>query len=596
MGASAVPHGALEDFSKWLSAQSRVAARSDWIWHQQAAEWSLLLAIELEGSPSVHIPPTTLWHLVLRPEGLSAEVKVYPDRQEGITATFPHQTYNGVGDARKQWRSGHPCLDLPLARLGRVAWNDEPSQILPRLQWHLTRLLKWIDDAAADELVQPGDPIELPDLRDRLIEGVIGFCETPAGLQRMAEEQTSWGYARLAPVTGALRTWALTERLDQANNLLERFPWSSAIGDSHDAAPAVWIRLTELPVLAPWRRPDTWRELNAILAVQGIDLPAVLVNVGIRYRSGRKRHQPHRLLLCFPMAESFGGEPVRFHWLAVGEIPLAQRLAKRDGFRPTEPNYRRWDSEIVQSSAELRWQRTLNWAPDQLRTRGEADSAVRSKCFLIIGAGSLGAAIADKLLRLGVTEMRIMDAQRFEVGNLSRHVLTMVDAGHNKAIALARHLNLSMPDAQVEGVAANFPPANAESRAIVDSCHVIIDCTASDAVLDAMASYPWSCEKNFISLSMAWRAAGLLAFSASEASFPALDAKSRFNGAPTPAVDFADARVEGIGCWLPVFPAGADDVHLWASIGCKFIRQSLSERGRHFAYFRQSGAGEVDRV
>lgn len=594
MGGGAAPE-ALERIAEWLAGQPRVATRGSWIW-QASKEWSLLIAVQLLGEPSAYVPAETLWHLVLRPEGPSAEVKFFPDKSGGISATFAHQTHNGVGDAKSAWRSGCPCLDLPLARLGRVSWNDEPSELLPRVQWHLSRLVKWLEAAAAGELVQAGDPMELPDFRDRLADGVIGFRESPDGLDRMSGEEARWGYANLAALPGALRTWALSERLDQAGNTLERFDWSSAIAQASEFVPAVWIRLANLPVLPPWRRPETWKELDDILASQDLDFSAILAKAGIRYRSVRKRRNLFRLLLCFPIAERVGEAPARLHWLAIERIPLAEKLSKRNGFRSNEANHRRWDGEIARSPDDLRWQRTMSWAPDQLRTRGEVEPSVRAKRVLIIGAGSLGAAVADNLLRMGVTAMLVLDAQRFEVGNLSRHVLTMSDAGHNKAMALARRLNSAMPDANVEGVAVDFPPMDEKSRALVDACDVIVDCSASDAVLNAMASYPWTSEKTFVSLSMSWRAAGLLAFSASEGSFPALDARARFDAAPAPAVDFADARMEGIGCWLPVFPASADDVHLWAAIGCKFIRQALSDPSRRFVYFRQSNEGEVERV
>ncbi|MGF6527654.1 ThiF family adenylyltransferase [Variovorax sp. PvP013] len=598
MGGSQTSPEALVIFFEWLAEQSSVAVQGDWVWRDQFKEWSLPISVRIEGNPSPHVARETLWHLVLRSEGSSVEVKFYPDKQDGVTVTFAHQTYNGAGDVKRPWRDGHPCLDLPLARLGRVSWNDEPSAILPRLQWHLNRLVKWVEAAAAGELTQAGDPLELPDLRDRLAAGVVGFRELPEQLERMAGEEELWGYAWLTPVPDAVKTWVISERMNRAGTTLERVEWTSAIPRRRDSmpAPAVWLRLAELPVLEPWRRPETWQELDRIVAAQGIDLSAVLVRAGIRYRSERKRRKAYRLLLCFPMAEYVGEAPTRMHWLAIADVPLTEKLAKRNGFKPSEANHRRWDGEIAGSAEALRWQRTMNWAPDQLRTRGEARADVRGKRLLIIGAGSLGAAVADKLLRMGVTDMRILDGERLEVGNLSRHILGLSDAGHNKAIALARHLNLSMPDANVEGIAADFPPVDAQTRALVDACEVIVDCSAEDAVLDALASFPWTSEKKFISLSMAWRADGLLAFSASEASFPALDARSRFSTAPVPAVDFGEARSEGIGCWLPVFPARADDVHLWASIGCKFIQQTMSNSERRFAYFRQSESGEVERV
>lgn len=595
MSTSAAPPEALGRISESLTGHSCLAIQGVWKWHASKA-WSLPIAIQLAGQRSKYVASETIWHLVLRPKGSTAEVRFYPDKDRGIAATFPHQTHNGLGDPKLPWRAGHPCLELPLARLGRVAWNDEPAGLLPRVQWHFRRLIKWIEAAAAGELNETGDPMELPDFRDQLADGVIGFREVPGGLDRMADETAKWGYARLARIEGGIKVLALLERQDQAGRTIERFNWSPLIAEAREHVSCVWIRLNELPVLPPWRRPETWTELNEILASEHISLAEILTNAGIRHRSERKPAKPIKLLLCFPLSERVGEGASKLHWLAIDCIPLASKTLKRNGFRSNEVNHRRWDSEISQSSDDIRWQRAMNWAPDELRTRSDVEAGILKKQFLIIGAGSLGAAVASSLLRMGVTRMVVMDAQGLGMGNLTRHVLTMPDVGHNKASALARHLNSAMPDSEVLGIAADFPSMDPKSRASVDACEVIVDCTASDAVLDAMALYSWAGEKTFVSLSMSWRASGLFAFSASEASFPALDARAQFNDAPAPAVDFVDARMEGIGCWLPVFPAAADDVQLWSGVCCKFIRQALTDRSRRFAYFQQSAIGEVERV
>jgi hypothetical protein len=47
---------------------------------------------------------------------------------------------------------------------------------------------------------------------------------------------------------------------------------------------------------------------------------------------------------------------------------------------------------MATSDRLLEWRRTANWAPDQLRKRGEAEDVVRSKSVLVLGVGTLGAA------------------------------------------------------------------------------------------------------------------------------------------------------------------------------------------------------------
>lgn len=99
----------------------------------------------------------------------------------------------------------------------------------------------------------------------------------------------------------------------------------------------------------------------------------------------------------------------------------------------------------------------------------------------------------------------------------------MRELGHGKAKALAAALNRMMPDANVEDVTIAFPPAKAAERKRLEGWDVIVDCTAEDAVLRAMADYPWDGVKMFVSLSMTWRAKGLVAYADEQASFPATE-------------------------------------------------------------------------
>jgi len=236
-----------------------------------------------------------------------------------------------------------------------------------------------------------------------------------------------------------------------------------------------------------------------------------------------------------------------------------------------------------------------NWAPDQLRKRGEAEEAIRSKSVLFLGVGTLGAAVAENLLRMGVTRMGLVDDDTMLVANLSRHILTMADAGHGKAERMAARLNMAAPDAQVVAMPFPFPPLKPADAARLEGWDVVIDCTASDAVLRAMGQFPWVTERLFVSLSMTWQAKGLFAYAASETGFPAVDAQERFAAASPPPEEEQIGEMEGIGCWHPVFPATADDVNLWAAIGSKFVRRAVIDRRKTASLFVLGEDGGVER-
>lgn len=586
----------LTSFADDVTTHDRVAILTPWRSHG-AGTWSLQILVRLSVPPSEAVPLETSWHLVVEANCLRAKVEIYPDGGQGLAVTFQHQSHNGKPEMGKPWRTGNVCVERPIANLGRIAWNDEPQgDLQARMRWKVERLLRWVDAAAEGRLVQPGDPFEIPSYPTGWVADMAAFNESKADLAAWNASAAAWGFARLAAVPGAKRTLALTEFMTGTGMTIRKVDWSAPIAETRPDFTGIWIKLSAIPVLQPWQRPTTWRELTSLLESQGVDLAHILQHTGAACRKASSKARHHLLLLGFPIAERIGDTPDRLHWLAIQTVPLCSRKTSRDGFRITEDNHQRWDRELANSTRPLVWQRTSNWASDQMRMRGEAEDTVRQKKILVIGCGTLGAAVAENLLRMGVTRIGLMDCDFLQHGNLSRHVLTMKDVGHQKATALAARLNSAMPDARVEAMTDQFPPTKDDMLDCLRGYDVIVDCTAENAVLRAMGQFQWGAEKLFVVLSMSWRAEGLLAYAASEAVFPTFDATARFGAAPTPPVDFDEAKSEGVGCWNAVFPATADDVQLWAALGSKFVRRAIISGGRSCAYFRQTDLGTVERV
>lgn len=559
-------------------------------------EWSLRFAARLSVPATDFMPSESIWHLVVWTTLNGETAHVYPDATRGITATFPHQDYNGEAYPPRDWRLGKPCLEKPVGVFNRTSWSNEPRNLAERLPWLLQRLLSWIDAAASDSLSVEGDPLELPALPGQSLFPLLGFREIAGDLSQWMPRQGSWGFASTSPIRGADSTRVITAFQLSDGEIIRTVEWSPSMLSKGRTSDAVWLVIPEMPIAHPWQAPISWLELNERLAANHVNLEKILVEMGRTVRRSPRRAPPWVLLLGFPMVERVGLAPSRLHWLAIKSPPLASNTALRNGFRSCERNYRQWDAEIATSQEPLKWQRTANWASDQLRTRGAAESEMSGRRIVLIGAGSLGSSVAESLLRMGVCELGILDYDWVMMGNLSRHTLSMQAVGHKKAKALAAHLNECMPDAKVRAFDTVFPPHNEQLKQAVRSYDVIVDCTGDDAVLDALASFDWKSEKLFVSLAMTWRAEGLCAYAASESSFPAIDAKSQFAASPTPSVNDLDAHIEGIGCWHAVFPATADDVQLWGAIGSKFIRRAVLSPGRHYEYFRQMPDGTVERA
>lgn len=557
--------------------------------------WSLKFTAELSVPASRFMPDNSVWHLVLWQEEAQIRVEIYPDKSEGISATFQHQNYNFSDASPHAWTSGNPCLENTPAAFGRNLWGQEPEALHDRISWRLSRLLLWIDAAAQDKLTITGDAVELPAFPDQSPFAVIGFSEQMDDLPFWASKTGEWGFASSSGLSSAHRTCFLREFFDNKGKLIRATKWSPFMRKCARTTNAVWSILPTLPVLSPWQAPRTWQELSQCFEQCGLSLPDLFSDIGRSVRAQRKQRMPGLFLLGFPLENKVGDAPARIHWLALRLTGLSDEMTKRPGFRPTERNRRAWDREQPASQNPIRWMRTQNWAADQLRTRGEAANDIRSKKVLIIGAGSLGSMIAENLMRIGVVRQGILDADLLQAGNLSRHSLTMTSVGYNKASALVEHLNRILPDASACSFSTAFPPDSEVAKCSLRQYDVIIDCTGDDGVLNALAAFDWQSEKIFISLAMTWRAEGLFAFAASETTFPVTDASSRFDDSASPEIDMDEARIEGIGCWHPVFPARADDVQLWAAVGTKFICRVVSAPGRIYEYFKQMPDGTVER-
>lgn len=559
--------------------------------------WSFRFRAQLSVPSTAHVPEWTAWYLAITGNLADPDIRVYPDAVGGIVATFPHQDYNGDPPDGLRWRLGKPCLERPAAVFRRDGWAGEPGDFVERLIWRIGRLFLWIDAAATGSLLREGDPLELPIYPAFDTTTVLGFWETPEELNWLIEREETWGFATISGIPGARDTAVVSSFMDPQRRVFRRLGWSKAIPVDYNRVDAVWIALPRFVVFEPWRSAVTWAELSYLCASVAIDLPQILADAGAKLRRiQRPKHAgPVHLIIGFPLEERLGAQTQRFHWVAIRNMRLCTREDIRMGYSGKPEARRQWDRDLAASERPLEWRRTANWAPDQLRKRGEAESEVRSKSVLVIGLGTLGASVAENLLRMGVTKMALLDDDRMLIGNLSRHILTMADAGRLKAERVAARLNMAAPDARVVALPFAFPPTKAAQIKKLEGWDVVVDCTASDAVLQAMGSFPWVTERLFVSLAMTWEAKGMFAYSASETGFPTIDAMERFAAASSPPDIGRIGDMEGIGCWHPIFPATADDVNLWAAIGSKFIRRAIRNRAKFAAIFVQREDGSVDR-
>ncbi|MFP7734195.1 molybdopterin-synthase adenylyltransferase MoeB [Priestia aryabhattai] len=103
---------------------------------------------------------------------------------------------------------------------------------------------------------------------------------------------------------------------------------------------------------------------------------------------------------------------------------------------------------------------------------------IKSKHVLIVGAGALGSASAEALVRAGIGKLTLVDRDYVEWSNLQRQQLYIEQDAQNKlpkAVAAKNRLRQINTEVKIEALVMDAQPANLEN--IVQTADVIIDAT-----------------------------------------------------------------------------------------------------------------------
>jgi molybdopterin/thiamine biosynthesis adenylyltransferase len=541
--------------------------------------WYLELALRpaglTEGGP---IPVSTRWVALVSGSYPQGQINIMPAAAGGITATFPHQEANDPANSELPWRWGKLCLVDTIHGHELAAMREDPVEAYPRLVWHVARALEWLRRASAGKLLGDGEPFELPIFGQFAIAAPqIGFFEDAETFQFWNRATDRFGIADLVDVrddgkrfVAAVQVWR-----DGQHNVLLAPGWGRAIAGAKRSAEALWFRFDRVLVRDPWRSPQTIGELLEFASEQGVDVLGRFQQANAILRDGKS----HDVLLGFPVPLVMGQPPSRMQWVGfrlaalTTEVRKGQKNPTMNGFRNKAGAwfFDRLAGGALADDRAIEWSRTRNWAPEELAARGRFDGALANRRVALIGAGALGAAMADLLVRGGVQDLAILDGQIVDATNLSRHELTMRDITSGKAGALAARLNVATPNARADGFDVKFP-ATGDAAAALDSADLVIDATASEALIRDLGQHAWASAKAFASISFSFGAIRLYVYLASGSRFPSADFFATLapwiNADERPASSFPH---EGTGCWSSVFPARADDVASLAAIAVRHL-------------------------
>lgn len=517
--------------------------------------------IKADVADNSEIPSVSEWYVLVDASYPWGEIAVHP-AEGGISTTYWHQLDNRADPSGKYVKGNICTSEAGIIRKRLQISSREPLDSEKRLAWHVRRARLWLEMADRSELAVDGDPFELPHFPSPQAP-VVAFSEDTRSYTVWRDETKTWGIVDVQQISNSPESAILVRRfLDVDGSEIHLPSWGAILEPGSEARrfSGYWILLDRIPVLPPYQVPHTWGELYDTLGNSLARVEDAVSAIADRMRP----NSPALLLFGYPIPRRYGDSPFLIQWQAARLPdfklpPLNPGVAKAFGERELR---RRIRQKLFGTDSNIDWTNTENWSRDEVTARGAFESDLTNTRIAILGAGALGSALAEILVRCGSVNIDILDRELLEGGNLVRHVLCVSDIGRSKAESLAARLNSVNVHANVRGHGINFRIGEPNSVEILQGADVIIDCTADDLVIAEMEQLSLDEEKLFISLSLGYEAERLLGFAATGQRFPS----SLYRQWVRPYILDAHRRIEQAGlprqtgCWHPLFPARWDYV------------------------------------
>lgn len=394
------------------------------------------------------------------------------------TVETPHRRW--AGTPHVQFGS-HICL----YRSPSIEWNPADGMF-----GFMDRLLAWLVRASVGQLDATGEPMHPPVAYDWFGGG--GVLIARANAPRLEPGSAPWLGAALVRRVSA-------ERVDIVGWVrLGDGDWLDAVGavGGTDTFLAAAVVLGQ-PI--GFEMPYTAAFLASHLADQGVARNLTIGLIGLASALNRRLLDlrgevdgvPLFTLVGTPSRGITGTEPITHlsAWRLPDEIaPLLAAVParlQRDGQDAANVG----DTVLSNAhdwlrNARVHWVTVYEMRPETT-VRRDVDSTsrwLRGKSVLILGAGALGAPIADACVRGGAAAVAVIDNGIVHPGILVRQPYFDDEIGKNKAVVLASRLTRISPGTPVTAFAANavtkfFPPG-----CVPPDADLVIDATADTVV------------------------------------------------------------------------------------------------------------------
>ena len=336
---------------------------------------------------------------------------------------------------------------------------------------YIDRLNIWLDHAAAGELNPSGEalhpPVAYPSSGPRRLI-IPKRNAPPAG-------KDNWiGFAELASVS------------DTRADIVGWVP----LGEFDGRPPVAPVFL--ISEVMPYEFPRKMGDLFSELEQRGVSVSLLIALLRCAVLLNRET-DPLFVVLGTPMRGVAGTAEKKFHlaaWYVDSAVVRGLRLSL-NRFDP-DPRLQQLGEEVEQ--IVLDWLRVTNvgWCrvcedrPEIVVAR-DRDSAIawfKGKSISVWGCGALGSYVAEFLARAGARKLILHDSGVVTPGILTRQLYFDCDIGKAKVSALAEMLRAIRPEIEIDEYPDDLLTESLSRDDWTDSADVVIETTASGAVMN----------------------------------------------------------------------------------------------------------------